>query len=176
MHFLHRYLVHSILDQQGPRVCLSKSSVDSISAHQISHLADLMARFKEDMKTAMKAKDKDRAQVIKSFISDVTYSEKGSNQAQSVVALLRKAIAKRKDSEKAFKDGGRDDLALKESQMAEILASYLPQQMTEAALTQVIQDTIKDLALTSPKDLGKLMKELGGKLDESVAQNKQLLN
>lgn len=128
-----------------------------------------MAKFKEDMKAAMKSKDKDRAQVIKSFISDVTYSEKGANQAQSVVAVLRKAIAKRRDSEKAFKDGGREDLALKEAQMADILASYLPQQMTEAALTKIIQDTIKDMALTSTKDLGKLMKELGVKLDESVA-------
>ena len=141
--------------------------------------------MKQDLKNAMKQKDKATAQVLKSLLSDFTYAEKNSltssnptttriTSVNMLSAVLHKAIKKRKDSFHAYQDCGREDLALIEQKEVDILSRYLPRQMSEAEASDMIQKLIQELGLSQPKELGKLMKVLNEKVDGSMAPRKML--
>jgi uncharacterized protein len=106
-------------------------------------MSDLKSRVLEDIKTAMKAGDKDRDSVQ---ITDAV-----------VITTLEKMLKQRRDSESQFRSGNRPDLADKETAEIAVLMHYLPQQLSEAEVLALIQQAITETGAQGAKDMGKLM-------------------
>ncbi|TPX57246.1 hypothetical protein PhCBS80983_g03968 [Powellomyces hirtus] len=134
----------------------------------------IRTQLKTDLKSAMRAKNTNLSNVIKSVLSDITYAEKASNAntTLSVATLIQRSLKKRKDSAEAYRTGGREDLAAKEEEECKLLEAYLPKQMTEDELIAIVKEIINKSGASGVKDLGKVMKQISSKVDDAVAPKK----
>jgi uncharacterized protein YqeY len=137
----------------------------------------LVDRLTEDMKTAMKARESLRVQTLRFTLADIknVRIEKGEDLTdEDVVQVLRRAVKRREESIEQYRQGGREDLAEKETAEAEILRVYLPQMMDGAALTAAVDAAIAETGATSLKEMGKVMKHVmsayAGKVDGKQVQ------
>ncbi|MEC4677902.1 MAG: GatB/YqeY domain-containing protein [Nitrospirota bacterium] len=125
----------------------------------------LKERLKSDLKTAMRSRDQERVSVIRLLISTIKNKEieKGKDAVLSdddILALIVTAAKQRRESITQFKDAGRDELAEKESGELQILSSYLPEPLSEAALREKVKAAIAETGITEMKDMGRVMKTL----------------
>lgn len=117
----------------------------------------------EDLKTAMKNQDKERLAVIRMVKGSIQISElnkKHELSDEEVIEVISKEIKSRKDSINEFKKGGREDLIQKTQNEINILSEYLPKQLTEEEITEIIDAVFNKVKPESSKDMGKVMKEL----------------
>ncbi len=120
----------------------------------------LLDNLKDEMKVAMRAKDKDRLGVIRMAISAIKQAEIDNRTElndDGIIAVLTKMVKQRKESIKMFKDGGRDELAAKEAAEVSALEDFLPQPLTDAEIDQLINDAIAQSGATSMAEMGKVM-------------------
>lgn len=120
----------------------------------------LLAQLKDEMKNAMRAKDKLRLGVIRMAISAIKQAEidhKTEATDENVIAVLTKMVKQRKESIKMFTDGGRDELAAKEADEVSALMFFLPQPLSEAEISNLISTAITDTGAASMGDMGKVM-------------------
>jgi hypothetical protein len=126
----------------------------------------LKERITEDMKSAMRAGEKDRLGVVRMILAAIKQREVDEritlDDAQ-VLAVLEKMAKQRKESITQFESGGRADLVAKENAELVILQSYLPAQMSEAELDAIIAEAIAATGATTVKDMGKVMGIVKGK-------------
>ncbi len=118
-------------------------------------------RITEDMKKALVAKDKVKLNVTRLLKSEIRYKEieKGSELSdEDVIAVLSSSIKRHKDSIEQFEKGGREDLAASEKAELEIIWGYMPKQLEEDELSQIVDQAIKEVNALAPSDLGKVMK------------------
>ena len=123
----------------------------------------LKDRLKDDMKNAMRAKDKARLstiRLIQSAIKQVEVDEKTEVDDTRVLALIDKMMKQRKDSATQYRDAGRDELADKEEAEMVVLQSYLPEPLSDEALDELINDAISSSGATGMQDMGKVMGQL----------------
>jgi uncharacterized protein len=127
-------------------------------------------RFTQDMKDAMKAGDKRRlatVRLVQAALKDKDIEARGAGKGQTsdeeILGLLQKMIKQRQESADIYAQAGRMELAEQEREEAKIIASYLPQQMTEAETRQAIEGAIKETGAASMKDMGKVIGALRGK-------------
>lgn len=123
----------------------------------MSRISDRLA---EDMKQAMKDRDKVKLSVIRmvrSSLQNEAIKRKKQLSDEDELTVLTREVKQRKDSLQEFKNAGRDDLAQGVNQELSILETYLPKQLTEDELEQTIIDTIAEIGATSKRDLGKVM-------------------
>lgn len=133
----------------------------------------LEAKIAQDLKTAMKAKDKATMRsirAIKSAILLLKTDGSGKEITEEVeIKLLQKLVKQRKESLDIFQKQNREDLAQKEQEEIAVIEKYLPEQMDEGALTEVLKKIIADTGASSMRDMGKVMgmasKQLAGKAD-----------
>ena len=133
----------------------------------------LEAKIAQDLKAAMKAKDKATMRsirAIKSAILLLKTDGSGKEITEEVeIKMLQKLVKQRKESLDIFSKQGRDDLAQKEKEEIEVIEKYLPEQMDEGALTEVLKKIIEDTGASSMRDMGKVMgmasKQLAGQAD-----------
>ncbi|MBB5335572.1 GatB/YqeY domain-containing protein [Pectinatus brassicae] len=134
-----------------------------------------------DMKTAMKAKQADRLTVIRSIrsaIRQIEIDKKVDLDDAGVISIISKELKMRQDSLAEFKKADRDDLVQKTEQEIATIMPYLPEQMSEADVRELVKDTIEKVGAADAKDMGKVMKELmpktkgkaDGKLVNSVVK------
>ncbi len=137
----------------------------------------LVDQINADIKTAMKAKDRDTLNTVRAIKSEVlkeaTKDGAGAVIADAVVVkILQKLLKQRKDSAALYTEQGRGDLASEEVAQANILATYLPEMMSEADIAIVIEALIAQIGANGPQDMGKVMgaatKELSGKADNKL--------
>jgi uncharacterized protein YqeY len=126
----------------------------------------LKGQFQEDMKSAMKAGDKDRLKVVRLALAafkQVEVDERIELDDARVLSILNKMVKQRRDSVSQFRDGNREDLA--EIELAEIavLETYLPEQLSAAELDQLIDQAIIDSGASSIRDMGKVMGQVKNK-------------
>jgi uncharacterized protein len=127
-------------------------------------MSTIAARILEDMKTAMKAKDTIALETVRALKSAIKYAaiEKGGAEAEldegEAIAVIRKEIKKRQDSEQQFAAAGRQELADKEKAEMAVLEKYLPAAMSLEELTGIIEAAIAETEATTKKDMGKVMK------------------
>lgn len=138
---------------------------------------NLSERLSEDMKQAMKEKDKVRLSVIRMVRSAVKNKEIETGSPLSdedIVAVLQKEIKQRKDSLEAFENAGRTDLIDDVKSEIAILSEYLPKQMSEEELRELALNIIREVGATGKRDMGnvmgKLMPLIRGKADGKLAQ------
>lgn len=120
----------------------------------------LKERITEDMKSAMRASDKERLSTIRmvqAAIKQREVDERISLDDAQVLAVLEKMVKQRRESIAAFEQGGRADLADKEKAEIVVLTAYLPEQLTEAEVDALIQSAIAETGAASMKDMGKVM-------------------
>jgi len=120
----------------------------------------LKSRLRDDMKNAMRSKDKDRLIVIRGTMAAIKQREIDERielEDSQVLAILDKLVKQRRDSIQQFRDAERIDLAEKEEMEMAILQEYLPTALTEAEITQLIDDAISSSNAQSMKDMGKVM-------------------
>ena len=126
----------------------------------------LKGQFQEDMKSAMKAGDKDRLKVVRLALAafkQVEVDERIELDDTRVLVILNKMVKQRRDSVSQFRDGNREDLV--EIELAEIavLETYLPEQLSAAELDQLIDQAIIDSGASSIRDMGKVMGQVKNK-------------
>ena len=120
----------------------------------------LLIQLKEEMKNAMRAKDKCRLGVIRMALSAIKLAEIDHNTEatdDNITAILTKMVKQRKESIKMFTDGGRDELAAKEAEEVIAIQFFLPQPLTDAEIKDLINKAINETGAASMADMGKLM-------------------
>ncbi|REJ10626.1 MULTISPECIES: GatB/YqeY domain-containing protein [Halobacillus] len=118
-------------------------------------------RLTQDMKTAMKARDKERLSTIRmvraSMQNEAIKLGKDSLSEEEELTVLSREVKQRNDSLHEFKEAGREDLVEGLEREIEILQVYMPKQLTDEELKQVVDETIQEVGATSKSDMGKVM-------------------
>ena len=126
----------------------------------------LKGTITEDMKSAMKAGDKDRLKVVRLILAGIKQVEVDNRTElddAGVLSVLDKMVKQRRDSVDQFKKGGRDDLADIELGEIAVLEAYLPEQLGEAELDALIDAAIAATGAESIRDMGKVMGQIKAK-------------
>jgi uncharacterized protein len=136
----------------------------------------LELKINDDIRAAMLARDAKKLEAIRAIKAALLLekAKEGTSGASEEVELkiLQKLVKQRRESAEIYSQANRQDLAQKELFDAAIIEAYLPQQMSEADVTEVIRKIVADTGATSVKDMGKVMgaasKELAGKADNKM--------
>jgi hypothetical protein len=125
-------------------------------------------KINDDLKTAMKAGDKDRVgtlRLVNAAIksADIDARPKDKISDADILGVLAKMIKQRRDSIEQFRAGGRPELADKEAAEIVVIEGYMPKQMSEAEAKAAIEAIIKETGAAGPKDMGKVMAALKAK-------------
>lgn len=134
---------------------------------------NLTEKINQDLKIAMKSGDKLRTETIRSIRALILeFQKSGSGKElneEEEMKLITGAAKKRKDSIEQYRNGGREDLAIKEEKELEILQEYLPEQFNTEKIKSEVERIAKQVGAVSKDDFPKLMpavmKELKGKAD-----------
>jgi uncharacterized protein YqeY len=125
----------------------------------------LKGQITEDMKSAMKAGEKDRLKVVRlilAAIKQVEVDKRIELDDAAVLSVLDKMVKQRRDSVEQFEKGGREDLADIEKAEIVVLETYLPEQLSDAELDAMIDDAISSTGAESIRDMGKVMGQIKG--------------
>jgi uncharacterized protein YqeY len=135
----------------------------------------LKERLQDDWKNAMKTKDKFRATTISMARAAVLQAEKVDNRTlddEEVVEILSREVKRRKEAIAEFEKGNRQDLVEDANSEIEILLEYLPKQLTEEEIADIVQQVIYETGANSIRDMGKVMSaalpRLKGRADGSL--------
>jgi uncharacterized protein YqeY len=126
----------------------------------------LKSTITEDMKSAMKAGDKDRLKVVRLMLAAIKQIEVDTRSElddTAVLGVLDKMVKQRRDSIEQFAKGGRDDLVAIEEAEIEVLDTYLPAKMDDSELDTLIDEVIAATGAESIRDMGKVMGAIKGK-------------
>ena len=131
-------------------------------------MSQLKKRITDDMKLAMKAKDKQALKAVRMILGAIKQKEVDDrielDDAQ-VMAVIQKMVKQRKDSISQFAEAGRTDLVEIEEAELVIINSYMPEQLSDEEVAAVVEKAITDSGADSMKDMGKLMGMLKSQLD-----------
>ena len=138
-------------------------------------MSELKKRITDDMKSAMKAKDKQALKAVRMILEAIKQKEIDErielDDAQ-VMTVIQKMVKQRKDSISQFSDAGRSDLVEIEEAELETINNYMPEQLSDEEVESVVDKAINDSGANSMKDMGKLMgilkSQLQGKADMSL--------
>jgi uncharacterized protein YqeY len=122
--------------------------------------ADLKLSITDDMKSAMKAGDKERLGTIRLILSAIKQQEVDTRKDLSdadIIAQLDKMTKQRRESIEQYTKAGRDDLAAKEETELEVIREYLPSQLSEQEIADLIDEAISSAGAESMRDMGKVM-------------------
>ncbi len=139
---------------------------------------NLESKIQEDMKAALKAGDRETLQTLRGLLAQIKDEriKKRPNELseEDVLAVIQRAVKRRKESIELYKQGNRQDLVDKEQKEMEILQKYLPQQLSRDEIIAIVNQVIEQVGATSVKDLGKVMgpvmKQVKGRADGKEIQ------
>ncbi|MCC2658042.1 MAG: GatB/YqeY protein [Panacagrimonas sp.] len=123
-------------------------------------MSELKSRVLEDIKSAMKAGEKDRLSVLRMLSSEIKNREVIDAIEITdavVIASIEKMVKQRRDSENQYRNGGRPELADKEAAEIGVLMGYLPQQLTADEIDALITRAVAETGAQGAKDMGRLM-------------------
>jgi uncharacterized protein YqeY len=142
-------------------------------------MSKLKEQLMEDMKKAMKAKDKERLSVIRMTRSEIKNKEIESREElddQGVTAVIAKQVKQIKDSLADFEKSGKEDVMEKLYKEIEILQEYLPEQMSEAEVDELVNQVIEETDAKNMSDMGQvmgaIMPKIKGRADGSMVSSK----
>jgi len=128
----------------------------------------IVKKIDQDLITAMKEKNEIATNCLRMLKSAIRYEaihqKKDSIDESEIIAIVRRALKQRKESQEAFTKGNRPDLAQKEAKEIDLISAYLPAGLSEEALKKVIQDAINATGAKTKADKGKVMKEVVAKV------------
>ena len=126
----------------------------------------LKGQITEDMKSAMKAGEKDRLKVVRLILAAIKQVEVDTREEldeAAVLSVLTKMVKQRRDSVEQFVNGDREDLAAIERAEIAVLETYLPEPLSAEDLATMVDDVIKTTGATGMRDMGKVMGQIKSK-------------
>ena len=139
----------------------------------------LKTRINDDVKTAMRSKDKERLgtlRLLTAAIKQIEVDERIELDDDKIVAVIEKMLKQRKDSIEQFEKAGRNELAEIEIKEVAILKEFMPEQMSDADVDALIDEAIASTGAEAMKDMGKVMgmlkPKLAGKADMGAVSGK----
>ncbi len=120
----------------------------------------LKEQLTADMKEAMKNKEKERLAVIRMVRGAIRQQEIDGQKElgeEDVIAVISKEVKMRRDSIEEFQKGGREDLVEKTQAEIDVLMPYLPAQLSEAEVRELVKAAVEQTGAATPKDMGKVM-------------------
>ena len=134
-------------------------------------------KVQADMYTAMKSRDKEKANTLRNVISKLKDKQIEKREALSneeEIKILQTLVKQRKESIELYEKGGRDELVAIERQEMEIINSYLPKMMSDDSIKNIVKSVIESSGAKSMADMGKVMPEVmkqgKGLIDGKTAQ------
>lgn len=124
-----------------------------------------------DIVSFMKSGDKDKVDIIRfvmSFLNQAEKEKKDNLNNSEVVKILKKLIKKNEDAFNQFSQAKRMDLAEKEKKEMEIVSRYLPEEMNEEEIINIVKTSIKNIGATTVKDMGKVMTDIKKTHESSI--------
>jgi uncharacterized protein len=130
-------------------------------------MTTILEQVQEDVKSAMKAGERDRVGALRMIVNALQQEAKEGKDDE--VAALQRERKRRLDAAEALREGGRDDQAAAEEAEAELIEDYLPEQLSDAELSELVAAAVEETGASEPKDMGGVMKSLmpkvGGRAD-----------
>jgi len=130
-------------------------------------IVTLTDRVKADLTAAMKAGEKDRVGTLRLVLSELQKDAKEGKGDE--VAVLRRERKRREESARAFREGGRPELAESEDAERAVIEAYLPAEMSDDELDRIVAGAVAETGASSPRDLGKVMpvvmRQVAGRAD-----------
>ena len=124
-------------------------------------------RIKADVTTAMKAGERDRVTALRLVLSELQKAAKEGDADE--VAVLRRERKRRREAETAYRDAGRDELAEGEAFEATTIEAYLPAELSDSKLDELVRAGVEATGASSPRDMGRVIKHVmeaaGGQAD-----------
>ena len=122
--------------------------------------SSLKLRIQEDVKTAMRGRDRERVSTLRMILAGIKQKEIDENielDDIQTLAVLDKMVKQHRDSISQYQQGGRTDLVDKETRELSIVQSYLPSPLTDAEIDELLQQAIRETGAKSLQDMGKVM-------------------
>jgi len=123
----------------------------------------VVEQLKSDLTTAMKAGEKERVGALRLILSELQKAAKEGDGDE--LAVLRRERKRRLDAAAQFRDGGRAELADQEEGEAELIAGYMPAELSDAELDEIVAAALAATGASSPKDMGQAMKAAMASVD-----------
>jgi uncharacterized protein len=124
-------------------------------------------QIKRDVTTAMKAGERDRVSALRLVLSELQKAEKEG--ASDELGVLRRERKRRRESEQAYREAGRGELAAAEAYEAELIETYLPAELSDDELDALVARALAETGAAGPRDMGKAIKHVmeasGGRAD-----------
>jgi uncharacterized protein len=133
----------------------------------VAEVSSLKTRLQEDVKAAMRAKDKERLGVLRMVMATLKQAEVDTRKPLAdaqIIALLDKMLKQRREALGQYEAAGREDLAAKERFELEVIQIYMPQPLSDAEIEQFIDEAIQHSQAASTKEIGKVMAVLKPRL------------
>lgn len=124
---------------------------------------ELLDRIKQDLKAAMKARDRDRVDGLRMLVNalDGAAKDKGRDLDESeAIEILAGEAKRRRESVEAYEQGGRDELAARERTQLELIEGYLPEPLSADDVRAMAREVADEVGARSKSDLGRVMREL----------------
>jgi uncharacterized protein len=115
----------------------------------------LLEQIQDDVKDAMKAGEKERVHALRLVVNELQKAAKENGGDE--VEVLQRERKRRIEAAEAYREGGRTDLAEAEEQEAQLIAGYMPEQLSDAELDAIVGDALAESGASSPKEMGKVM-------------------
>lgn len=126
-------------------------------------MSTVKERIQEDVKSAMRSKDKERISILRLILAAIKQKEVDENiqlDDGQTLAVLDKMVKQHRDSITQYRQGGRADLVDKETRELSVVQSYLPTPLTDTEINDLLQKAIRETGATSMQEMGKVMNVL----------------
>lgn len=129
-------------------------------------MASLKERIREDLTAAMRAKDETAKATLRSVITAITKAEVSGKQQTTlsddqVIGVIRSELGKRKEAAEIYEKAGRDELAARERSEAQILSAYMPEEIGDEALAEIVAEEVanaRSAGIEGPRAMGAVIK------------------
>jgi uncharacterized protein len=115
----------------------------------------VLTQVQDDVKTALKAGDRERVHALRLIADALQKAEK--DNGDDPVEVLQRERKRRLEAAEAYRDGGRAEAAEAEEREAEVISSYMPEQLSDAELREIVGNAVAESGASSPQEMGKVM-------------------
>ncbi|ADH70686.1 MULTISPECIES: GatB/YqeY domain-containing protein [Nocardiopsis] len=132
-------------------------------------MSELKARLKNDLTTAIKARDKVRTGTLRMVLAAISTEEAAGSTSRSlgddeITRLLTREAKKRREAAEAFDKGDRPEQAAAERAESEVISDYLPKQLTDEELSSLVAEAVTETGAEGPRAMGQVMKVVNPKI------------
>lgn len=128
-------------------------------------------QIRQDLKQAMLAKDETALLTLRSLLSEIKYLEVAKGELpsdQDIIGVVQKELKKRREAAEGFRKGDREESAAKEEAEAKVLEKYLPAQLSDEELQNLVDEAINEVGASSMADMGKIIPSVMSKAGQGA--------